>query len=73
MLQGKGQSAGSAEASGASPRCPGPYIIKDESAHVNKSATFIRSLPRTRISESLEALHETLDSSLQVNGKVLVT
>ena len=56
-------SAGSAEASGPSPRRPGAYI-KDESAAITKSATFVRCLPRTRISESLEALHETLDSTM---------
>ena len=56
-------SAGSAEASAPSPRRPGAYI-KDESAAITKSATFVRCLPRTRLSEALEALHETLDSTM---------
>jgi hypothetical protein len=60
------RSAGSAEASDhqhPSPRRPGAYI-KDESAVATKNATFVHNLPRTRISESLEALHETLDSTM---------
>ena len=64
---GQGQvSAASAPGPGEqrpSPRRPGAYI-KDEHAVITKSATFIRGLPRSRISESLEALHESLDATM---------
>ena len=61
-------SAGSASASASdqqhsSLRRPGAFI-KDEGALITKSATFVRGLPRTRLSESLEALHETLDATM---------
>ncbi len=46
-----------------SPRRPGAYI-KDEHAQITRSATFVCRLPRVRLSESLEALHETLDATM---------
>ena len=46
-----------------SPRRPGAYI-KNELAEIHKSATCVRNFPRAKISESPEALHETLDSTM---------
>lgn len=47
----------------ASPRREGA-VIKDESQLLMKSQTFIRGMPKWRLSEALEALHESLDATM---------